>query len=239
MPLGAFEVEKSSASGPGSGFKADQLQEAKAQGCSGLGAGGRMKSSMSTQDPRERPRYTDPQPCIAIRLAFTPLCAYPSFCAPVARAWGLSPPILPLNQETYDIEAEALPRARFSMRKDDVEATEATCSSGSCAIISQAPRTYGGASSATLQERHQTHPGREYFPHRIIIPLCSSSLNVRLPLLEHATRSIVLPQPAQNDNELRRQRVCQSGRMERIWGFTGGMYAFTRGFLFLAASLPV
>ncbi|KZP10376.1 hypothetical protein FIBSPDRAFT_872777 [Athelia psychrophila] len=80
MPLGALEVEKSSASEPGSGFKADQRAgESRvlrfvffnfSVRLLGLSSGRRC-GSMSTQDPRERPQSTDRQLCIAIRLAFT------------------------------------------------------------------------------------------------------------------------------------------------------------------------
>lgn len=54
----------------------------------------------------------------------------------------------------------------------------------------------------------------------MIIMLCNPSLDVRLQLLERTMlwHSIVLPEPAQNEGEFCRQRVCLSKGNERICG---------------------
>ncbi|KZP01961.1 hypothetical protein FIBSPDRAFT_880662 [Athelia psychrophila] len=143
MPLVALEVKKSSASGPGSGFKADQsagdesrvlrlafFDFSARQLCSGSGAGGD-----TSKTPRERPQYTDPQLCIAIRLPFALLCCLSGLLRASGASVGFIAAIVRLNQETHDEETEARPPCLF---QDDVEAT---CLLGSCAIISQALRT--------------------------------------------------------------------------------------------------
>ncbi|KZP05154.1 hypothetical protein FIBSPDRAFT_877832, partial [Athelia psychrophila] len=103
-----------------------------------LGLGSRQRY---IKTPRERPKYTDPQPCIAIRLAFTLFCCLSVLLRASGPSVGFIAGVVPLNQEMRDVETEARPPCPF---QDDVEATEATCLSGSCAITSQAPRTYGG-----------------------------------------------------------------------------------------------
>ncbi|KZP02606.1 hypothetical protein FIBSPDRAFT_880187 [Athelia psychrophila] len=123
MALGALEVEKSSALGPGSGFKADQSAGDESRVIRLVFSNFTREAARAqerapihlecTQYPRERPQYTDPQPCIAIRLAFTLFCCLSSLLHAGGPSVRLIAAIVPLNQEMHDVETEARSRCPY------------------------------------------------------------------------------------------------------------------------------
>ncbi|KZP02917.1 hypothetical protein FIBSPDRAFT_879925, partial [Athelia psychrophila] len=86
MPLGALVVEKSRASGPDESRVLRLVFFNSSVRLLGL------RSGMSTQDPRERAQCTDPQPDPSV---------------------GFTAAIVPLDQETHDVETDARPPCPF------------------------------------------------------------------------------------------------------------------------------